>query len=352
MVSGAPGDDPASLELRDLVDELDRRPGVEAVSWFLGSSRTVPARDDERIVDELRTDWRMARVDRLLGASVGARVRGARLRWWVRSVRPDVVVLDDGLGAHLFGDLSQHRVVVRLTSRLEVDPVGGSVFAGRPAAVLAESVDDPRLVDGVPVVPFVHRRDRTTARAMCRFDERATARAAAGLPSSERLVVGWSSDPWNESGDLFVRTLWHAHRSGHRWHGCWLADPLGASVDHVLDEARRCGVLDHLDVRQDTHDELECVADLVWLPARHGVDTERVRNVLCAGVPVATFEGVHVGIESPDIQRVPDLDLPVLAATVDSVDDDGRHARAARADAEFGVAAVADTLLAVLDGAR
>jgi hypothetical protein len=297
-----------------LVDHLARQPGTRVAVWFLRAGDDADSVDrwpGGRVVDDLRTWWPAQRVGDRLGQRFGASLRGIRLRGWLRAVRPDVVILDDGLGNRVLD--AWERPVVRA---VRVNPTPPSDAAFEPPSLttgdLLIGVDAPIRAEGPASLALPALCDGRVPRRMVDHAARTARRRALGLPVGVPLVVGWGEDAWLDGTDLFVRALWALEdRQGIKAHGLWLglsSDPHEA--DRMRAEAVRCGLSGRFHLRPITGDADRYVGDGVLLPSRVPGDIQPMMRALCSGLVVVTTDGDHL---PPGTTGVPPLDVDTAA---------------------------------------
>lgn len=340
FITSAPDDRESTRQVSLLIDELRDRPGVSASLWYLRCSDTQLPERATRVVDSLRTWPPCAILDRLGLTGVAARIRGLRLRMWLRQIRPKVVVLDDGLGRRVIDSL---RPPPRVAVRLNETPPEYLHMEGAPM----ESTDADMVI-----VPYGHR-SRSDAEPPWQVEELMTAARsrAAGrmadrramksvrrelrLPTEQPLVVGWGDDGWLDGPDLFVRFLWTLeHHQGVRAHGVWF----GLTSDHneverLSVEAQRCGLGDRFHHRAEDTTAGRLCGDAVFLPYRSETDLLDLLEVACSGSFVVTFEAT--GTDDPLIRRIPNLDLELAAKTTAEGLEEDREERSRSARRRF-----------------
>jgi hypothetical protein len=316
VVAARPDQRRSTEVLRLLVGYLDRHPDTRVQVWFLRAD--TDGGDDEpwpgsRVVDELRTWWPTRPMVGETGRRLADALRGARLRWWLRQARPDVVLLDDGLGDRVLDPWT--RPVLRLVRRNPEPPLGADMEP--PALESADAIVELRPTehdDGMAHLVLPVLRRRSLALQMADPAERRRIRDTLRIGGGEQLVVGWGEDAWIDGADLFIRTLWAlGDRYGVRPHALWLglsSDPHEA--DRIRTEAARCGLADRFHLRPLTEEIQRYVGDAVLLPTRvPEEDPERILNALCIGQVVVATEDERL----PD-QAAPMPPLDVEAAAV------------------------------------
>lgn len=347
-ITSWPDERRSTENLAMIIDEIDRRRDASARLWYLRTTdHQVPVRGT-RVVDSLRTWPPCAMLDAVGLRTPAAWIRGRRLRWWLREVHPDIVVLDDGLGERLLAPLpSPPAVVVRRNdlppaeSHLEPAPRG-------PAELLVVPPSDDDAHTGRADVYVEYPFADTEARALADSGKRRAARHAEGLPQDAPLVVGWGDDGWLDGPDLFLRTLWALeHRHDRLVHGAWFgltADP--HEVDRLRSEAARLGLEGRFHHR--VHDTMRgrLCGDAVLFPYRSTADQESVRDAILAGALVVAFEST--GVSDPVARVVRDLDVDAAAAALDAGLDEDREQRWESARTRVDVALLADRILALV----
>lgn len=315
FITPAPDERESTANLARLVEEANRRSGCTAELWYLRCAPEHQQMPNSRNVDGLRTWLPVRLLERLgLGRSAAA-LRGVRLRWWLHRARPDVVVLDDGLGRRV---VEQWRpppaIVVRrnrtppehlhMESRPEGDPDLWMVPAG-----------DERPSGSAPVLtehPFVDSPARRNRNPLVRRQ----VRQRLDLPVDECLVVGWGRDGWLDGPDLFVRALWALeHRHGLLAHGVWF----GLAIDEqdgarIRGEAERCGLQHRFHLRDDQHPDDRLCGDGVLLPYRSTADPTEVLDAAFCGAVTVTFTAAQVA--HPLVVQVRDLDVDAAAGAL------------------------------------
>ncbi len=296
VVTARPDQRRSTEVLRLLVEYLERRPDARVTVWFLRSDPDGgddPPWPGSRVVDDLRTWWPTRPLVGGTGRRIADALRGARLRWWLREARPDVVLLDDGLGDRVLDPWP--RPVFRAV-RTNPDPPRG-VEMEPPPLTTGDVVIGSLPVehdDGTPHLVLPVLRRRSLALPMARPGERTRVRAALGIPEEAQLVVGWGEDAWIDGTDLFLRTLWAlGERHGVEPHALWLGLSSDRhEADRIRTEAARCGLADRFHLHPLTEEVQRYAGDAVLLPTRvPGEDTELILNALCVGqVVVATAD--------------------------------------------------------------
>lgn len=331
VITPAPDERDSTLNLMDLVEELEQRPNHVEL-WYLRTGNLSPRRGS-RVVDSLRT-WPPCRALDAVGLRTPAAwIRGRRLRRWLRRAAPDVVVLDDGLGERVIETLRPRpAVVVRLndepTEHLHMEqgpPLGRADLWIIPPTLGSErgTTDTPCSIEYGFRRPF--RID--IGRRFADEGVRREARLGNDLPSDAPLVTGWGDDGWLDGPDLFIRTLWALEqRHGVRAHGAWFgltADP--HEVDRLRDEARRCGVSSRYHHRPNDTVAGRLCGDAVLLPYRSDASEDDAFEAACSGAVVVAFEAA--AISDPAVSTVRDLDVEQAAAEIARGLDESRAQR-------------------------
>lgn len=295
VVTSAPDARGSTATLRLLVHELRDRPEVEVSVWFLRADPDQVVWPGARVVDDLRT-WRSATVaDRWATTAVGDRVRGLGLRSWWRSVSPQAVLLDDGIGARVVTGGHAATIV-----RLNAEPPG-TAAAGEAVAADADLVlhgpgaadpfagDVARLAAG----PLAHLG---AARAAAEPQARTRWRSVLRLPTDAPLVVGWGAPGAPEELEAFARALALVHEQVPDVHGVWLAAEADPAVhDQARSRHAELGLAGRLHERPVATLEARCAGDAVLLPGSTPVADLVVESV-AAGLTVvvgAAVDGLH-----------------------------------------------------------
>lgn len=335
IVTAGPDRRRSTEMLHLLVDHLARRPELTVTTWFLRAGDTEPW-PGSRVVDDLRTWWPSRVIGRRNERLAGA-VRGIRLRQWLREVRPDVVVLDDGLGDRVLD--GWRRPVVRA---IRVNPVGPAAGEMEPPprstgdVVIWSRPGRPEPGD-VAHLELPELRDCAAARSMVDPRRRSEAIRRLGLPEGVPLVVGWGEDGWLDGTDLFIRSMWAlSARHGVEPHALWLGLSSDRhEADRLRTEAGRCGLGDRFHLRPLVEDSDRYLGDAVLLPSRVAGDPEPMTRALASGLVVVTsdVEGVP-----PGVTTIPPLDVEAAANALRDALGGDRPARAEHArllDAEL-----------------
>lgn len=314
-ITAAPDDRSTTRRLELLLDEINRRPGHSAELWYLRHRLDQASPSGRKVVDDLRT-WYLSRsIERVAGTSVAARIRGLRLRTWLRKADPDLVLLDDGLGIRVLDPMRKLPVIV---TRLNPEPPDTAEddrpFEGAPALRI--------LVDGAPANGAIAVPDTAECRPPAPGAERCAdaefrreRRASLGLPAGGPLVTGWGDDGWLDGPDLFLRALWALHhRHGVAAHGAWF----GLSADRheaerLLRESERMGIREHFHIVEDSGMADRLCGDAVFLSYRDSADPSEVAAAVLAGPSVTAFAACDIVEPSRAMVRVVD-DIDVEAA--------------------------------------
>lgn len=332
IVTASSDDRPSSDGLDSLMEALRRRPDVEPTCWFLRGPRGCAGRPGLN-VDALRT-WLPVRVLDAVGLRWVANVaRGVRLRSWLRTVDPDLVVLDDALGYRVARSTKTRPVIaVRCNPDLPLDYELET--PDRPPADLVVSIEPPEdpFAD-VPwlVEPFVALEPEEFAALPEPIVRTQIRRERWGVPTGAPVVVGWGDDGWLDGLDRFVRALWYLeHRHAVLAHGVWLGLPEDSrDVQRLEEEAARCGVADryHLIEQDPVHERW--LGDAVFLPGRYPPEAGELLAGGLADVPVVVFGGVDQPL--PWVSEVAYLDIEgaasALADALRGIDRPGEIAR-------------------------
>lgn len=317
VVSAWPDARTSTHTLRLVVNELARREDVRVEVWFLREKQEQPRWYGSRVVDDLR-GWLPARLAELVGLRrVADLLRGLRLRDWHRRLRPDVVLLDDGLGERVL--LPRRPIPVLVARRNTVAP---DLAEWEPAPELAVAavvvapgeVADPEALP--PELPSGDLRDWSRFRAMAEPEARRAERERLDLPLDVPLVVGWGGDGWLDGPDVFIRALWAlGARHSIEAHGVWFG--LGIDRHEVATlqaEAERCGLAERVHVRSAGTAAARASGDAVLLPYRSPGDPEEVLAMLAAGLRVVTFP--TNALPEPGVVVVDHLDTDAAAAAL------------------------------------
>lgn len=349
VITAWPDERRSTQNLALIVDEIDRRPDASAQVWYLRTTdHQVPA-TGTRVVDSLRTWPPCAALDAVGLRAPAAWIRGRRIRWWLRRVHPDIVVLDDGLGEHVLAPLPSTPAIVVRRNELPPAEVQLEPTPRRDAELLVVPPSDDAADsggDGV-YVEYPFAGSDIEARTFADPGKRGDARRTEGLPQDAPLVVGWGDDGWLDGPDLFLRTLWALEqRHGRLVHGAWFgltADP--HEVDRLRSEADRLGLADRFHHRdRDTLRGRLC-GDAALFPYRSTAHPGAVRDAILAGELVVAFEAT--GISDPVARVVRDLDVDAAASALDAGLDEDRNQRWRSSLGRVDVELLADRLLAL-----
>jgi hypothetical protein len=318
VVTARPDQRRSTDVLRLLVEHLEVRPDTRVAVWFLRAD--TDGGDDEpwpgsRVIDDLRTWWPTRPLFGEGGRRLADALRGARLRAWLQQVRPDVVLLDDGLGDRVLDPWK--RAVVRMVRNNPEPPRGAEMEP--PPLTTADAFIGSRpeeRPDGLPHLVLPVLRRRSVALPMADPSERSRVRSDLGIPEDVQLVVGWGEDAWIDGTDLFVRTLWAlGNRYGVEPHGLWLGLSSDRhEADRLRTEADRCGLGNRFHLHPLTAEIQRYAGDAVLLPTRvPGEDTEAILNALCVGQVVVATADNHL----PDqAVAMPPLDVEAAATAL------------------------------------
>jgi hypothetical protein len=354
IVTSSPDERRSTAALRSMADELARRPGVRRVdTWFL-TDPEARAWDGARTVDGPFEHPLLRTLGHVRVGGLGRRLRGVRRHWWLLATRPDLIVLDDGLGEPLIRRWSRGHVrVYRANPERPVhvpadlhQTVGDAdvavVGSGAIAPVTDRRVIEPEL--------FLERGRAAIEPA----EQRRLARRALGVPDEAAVVVGVGSDGWVDGPELFVRGLWAiGHRHGVEPHGVWIMRH--AAIDELEPlqaEAARCGLAERLQfVAADPELDLRVAGDVALLPYRDAADGSDALAFLDRLVPVVSFP--VWSFEHPLLRVVPHLDLDAAAdAVVECLTGDPRDGESASVPAIDPVAAWVDRFLSAVAASR
>lgn len=290
------------------------RPSPDSMSW-----------PNHRVVDTLRTWPPAAIVERVVSPGLAGRMRGLRLRWWLRQAHPDLVILDDGLGFRVIEHLADSVVVVnRINEQAPPDAFDDVAAFDRPDLVIA-----PTDLEVTTSVPVIREHRFKTFRDAARFADpavRAATRGRLGLPEDVTLITGWGGDGWLDGPDLFIRLLWSLQdRYGIAVHGAWFGTDHPAEVRRLTEEATRCGVAERYSIlpydgRGEMPEGALC-ADAIALPTRASLLADHLVPATVSGLTTVTFRAAEV--EDDHVWCVDDLDIDAMAAAlIRSLDQD------------------------------
>ena len=346
---------------------------VDLVLWhggpLLGRFAEVAEVHD---LDDLNR-WRLARLcERLRLRRVGQALKGARLRWWLRTTRrADAVYVVGGDAARIVGYLPRRTAPLAL-HLLDAPAFPAGVSEADQAAVLARA-DVVLAGSDVVAEELVARTDVDTA-AVVRHDhaivvdaevlttDRPLRRADLGIPDDAVLVGATGTADWWSAPDPFVLLVWEVRRRvpGLDPWFVWLAPAADDRelwpLRHDLDNA---GVADRVVVA--THEaavDLLDLLDVYVLATRDDAHRSLTLEAAVRAIPIVRTDNGLVRELSADIGVVvPPLDVPALAeAVADLVRDPDRRRRIGREQVP-GARAVHDTdvgapelLAAILSG--
>ena len=304
-----------------IVRELRERPGVDVRIWYL---RVYPEHTPwagARSLDQLRTWWLAFLVERVVSTRLADALRGLRLRWWFLMARPDVVVLDDGLGERVLTPAMRHgRRRPVLVSRANPMPPPDAMLEPDPVLVpdlrLCLAEPSVTVADTARTMPSTYVVDYPPTPLQFSAARADHVRRQLGVPTGRPLMVGWGDDVWLDGPDLFVRALWVLeHRYGVRADGLWLGLPSdGPDVDRLRAEAELCGVGERFHLRGDDIEVARFCGEAAFLPYRDGGDALDLTILLLAGVGVVTFDAD--GVRDPMVAEVGPLDVDAAAAAL------------------------------------
>jgi hypothetical protein len=346
IVTPAPDDRESTRWLvEDLLPEMRDRPDVEVALWYLRGPRWwVEAEPDptaDLVVDDLRT-WLPARALDLVGLRrVGDGLRGLRLRGHLRRIHPQVVVLDDGLGARVLEHLGAHVLVVRSNREPAVD-----IHLEPPPAVRADVwIGAEGAPAGSVVLPPAPVRYYAAERALGDPGLQARLRTSVGLGPEQFVVVGWGGLGWVDGAGMFVRALWALeHRHGIAATGLWVATEGSPDEAARLEaEAERCGVGDRFRIEHGAA-ELRSCGDVAFLPFRDAAPDDWPLTALLSGLGVVAFAAVAA--TDPGIAVVADLDVDAAADAIAAEHGRTRESRRAAAYERLDIGPWLDRFLA------
>lgn len=134
VISAAPDERLSTSGLREIVNALKADPRLRVTTWFLRAGSRQEEWPDARIVDSLRS-WGPVSTLRSRGLEGPANaLSGMRLRLWRLKARPEVVLLDDGLGGRVLGVVKSEKVVVRSNPVAPADAGLETAWSGLVAA--------------------------------------------------------------------------------------------------------------------------------------------------------------------------------------------------------------------------
>lgn len=277
LITASPDQRRSTHDLEMVAQALGRRSDARVGLWYLRHGDRSPV-EDSWTVDELRTWQPAATLDRLGARLPAGLLRGRRLRRRLRALDPDVVVLDDGLGARVL-DQSTHPLVLN-----RVNAVGPAMYVSEAVCSTYDGV-----VDSDPWGPFCGDKPvlelgsmREPGRSNDEEVMSLVGRRALGLPQDVHVVAGLASEL---SPDALIEVLQHNRMiRGHEVHGLWL-DPCGSPADcsAARASALKGGVSGVFHVRQVDLPDVLPVADVVLLDCesaasrvQHGLDPAMV----------------------------------------------------------------------------
>jgi hypothetical protein len=307
--------------LRRIADTLEQQHGAKVSVFLLRPFWGNPAHwPGARTVDDLRTWIPAALLERLVSPTLAGRLRGLRLRWWLRQAEPDVVILDDALGWRVVENLRPRPVVINRLNRerpRDADYEPGTFE--RPDLVVAAVDLEIDLPDTTPIVREHPFRDLAAAARYTEPDARAEIRRRLGVPDDAVLVCGWGSDGWLDGPDLFVRVLWALEdRHGVRAHGVWFGTEQADEVRRLEEEADRCGIADRYQLlpyhgQGEVPTDALC-ADVLCLPTREPLLRDHLMVAIASGLVLVTFAAAD--LEDPSVRMVDDLDVDAAAEEI------------------------------------
>ncbi|MFM7068006.1 MAG: hypothetical protein ACKOYM_00970, partial [Actinomycetes bacterium] len=317
VVTALPDERPSTAQLYRLCDQL-RSDGARVTIWYLRrlDHQVPPA--GTRVVDDLRTSRTLSLLDRVGAGALSLRLRGQILRSWLRTVQPDVVLLDDGLGERVLDPL---RTTPPLVVRHNQQPPEFAELEPLPRRVGAITIAAPERAAAFDDVPDLYTELPSSPTAMegLPFRDpsvRARTRAAYELPTDRTLVTGWGDDGWLDGPDLFVRILWALEaRHGIAVDGAWFGLAADANeADRLVAEAQRCGLAGRFWHRPEYQLDGPLSGDAVLLPHRSPTDPDERLAAMVTGAGVVTFESASP--PGPGVVRVADLDVEAAATAL------------------------------------
>ena len=346
VITSNPDQRESTSSLREIVDELRRRPDVRVEVWFLRAYEPAVPWEGARVADSLRT-WGPARALDLVGAGrVADALRGLRLRAWIRRADPDGIILGDGVGDRLIEHAPRRPVRIERTNPsppdfadMEPPPVAPAdlhIVSGNPLS----PHDATRLVE--PVYPFIICED---GKDFGDTPTREQQLSELGLPADAVVIVGWGADGWLDGPDLFIRSLWFLEqRHGIVAHGVWAGSGSDAhEVDRLRAEAARCGVEDRFHYLTRLTRGVKLCGDAVFLPYRSSPERDGLLPVITSGGAVVTFPVIDP--DYPAVHVVPHLDVEAAAAAIAVAVSEDRDVRQYESLREIDLVTFADDLI-------
>ena len=295
----------STRDLELAAQALRRRPDVRVGLWYLRHGDRDPV-GHSWVVDDLRT-WRPAATLDRLGARLPANlIRGLRLRRRLRVLDPDVVVLDDGLGARVLNESNRQLL---LTRRNAVGPSSDSL---EPPVLRSDAILDsdpwrppPERVPSLEMGPLRDHAGSNSVNAM------RVGRRALGLPEDVDVVVAPASA---SNPELLIGVLRACKNGGRRRvHGLWVDPHCSPSeCSAARERASLGGVSDVFHLRQVDLVEALPVADIVLMDresadahCREGLEPSIVLPYCVKGVGAA---GMDSALNERVVQRLSNLE--------------------------------------------
>lgn len=330
----------STAALRRIARAMESTDGMRTSVFLLRHSangrRTWPG---ARVVDDLRR-WLPATLVSTVSEVAAGRIRGLRLRVWLRTADPDVVILDDGLGARVIEHLRRRPVIVsRINAGTpsivedEPGPITGPDLVVAPAGTVLDTT--------APVLRECDDGDFSAEAAYVDAAVRAQTRRRIDVPEGATVISGWGADGWLDGPDVFVRIVWALReRHGIDAHGLWFGSQLPDETRRLHEEAERCGLTGRYHIRPydglgETPLDALC-SDVVVLPTREALLAKHLQSASASGLIVVTFSVAETA--DARIWAVPDLDVDAAAAAA------ARALEGDRADRSRTVMLETDTL--------
>lgn len=319
-ITAAPDDRDTTRILDDVIGLIDARSSCRAELWYLRSALNQASPRGARIVDSLRTWLPAVALERIGLPAAAARLRGLRLRWWLRRLDPDVVLLDDALGARVLGNRIEHTSVVVRYNKFPPDTASQEVtYDGIPNLTIINAerlFDDP---DDGRAILYEYPLDCSEGSKFAEPASYRRTRLDLGLPTDEPLVIGHGNDGWLDGPELFIRTLWVLHyRHGIKAHGAWF----GRMVDEhestmLIQEADRMGLGGYYHHYEDDSIQNRLCGDVLLLTCRAATTTDTAGWSVASGMGVVAFAACEVRFPTASI--VADLDVEAAATELASL---------------------------------
>jgi hypothetical protein len=355
-ITAAPDDRRSTHSLELIVREITQRHGHAADLWYLRHHLGRAPEKGSRVVDDLRT-WTPSNMVEQLGApKMAARLRGLRLRSWLHEIKPDIVVLDDGLGSRVLDPLRQiPTIIVRVNATPPVNAQGEPRFDATPAlhiigsdVDIAESRIPGRHIIELPLAEAGADRCADPGVRRARRD-------ALGLPREAPLITGWGDDGWLDGPDLFVRALWALHhRHSLEAHAVWFG--LSADRDEgerLRQDVHRMGLSRYFHLRPDTGTVDRLCGDAVFLSCRDAAEPSGIAAAVLAGPCIVAFRACDIFEPARQVVRlVDDIDVEAAAGALaaglrEDREERWRRSRSAALRLRTEVRRLADEILAL-----